>query len=1674
MTPRTFKHLLCLLAFTQWSYLVEGSHFRHAFMSFAPTGADTNTIRFTFRLAFRRSLSYSYYCDDDTTNRGGIIGSGDSWRAKCSDHLSAVCSQTYNLADTGFRCTDFSSDEDWSMGENNFTYTFPSSNVEWTVSYHSCCWISNLARYASSDWLVSTKIGLSKRSDNGKINSSPVSRSPAIVRFQEGCQKSLIIPVEDPDGDFVKCRWATDAESSIPNDSFSYGELDEKNCVLTYRGGRGALGTYAVTLTLEDFPAGTTNFNNIRPFSAVPLQFLVIISAGSGSCQDIPVFTASTPQKGECLEIQIGSAYVAVIEVRLPNIAKHVVEITTSSPLGMQLTPLRFHGGIYSRNVTWYPNQNQVGQQLFCFQALDSDGLQSEWRCVTILVGLSNTPHVILGTRRPISPMSEIGTGLIWWSIQFDRVIKKPRSTAFIRLVLQSNGFTVFKVDALSGYVIIDSNRTALHFATPKAALSMNGSYAILIDHGAVVGQGCSYDGPPTPGITSPKDWAFPVDGTCPVGYALAPPSFQKCKDIDECGGHYRSKRSYWWWQYSETSANHLPSSIPADISPTPASVTPLSTVSLPAASASCHYNLYGPHGNFSSPNYPQNYDHYLQCAWNITTSPGLYIYLHFDHFHLEGSSGSCPYDYVQIYDGTSHQSLTMKRCDYQDSWCVYSHSNALYVHFKTDGSVSRSGFTAFYETVSERYSVCKINSTNHFPSSIAADISPNPASVTPMSSASLPVASASCHYNLYGPHGHFSSPNYPQNYGHNLQCAWHITTLPGFYIYLRFDHFHLEGSSGSCPYDYVQIYDGTSHQSLTMKRCDYQDSWCVYSHSNALYVHFKTDVSVSRSGFTAVYETVSERYSVCKVNSKLLTYRIFDRVSLLFSASITPMPTASLPAASASCHYRLYGPHGNFSSPNYPQKYDHYLQCAWHITTSPGLYIYLRFDHFHLEGSSGSCPYDYVQIYDGTSHQILTMKRCDYQDSWCIYSHSNGLYVHFKTDHSVSHTGFTAVYETVSERYSVCKVNSTLNSTNIAPTPSQHLAVTTSAIPGNCFHHLNQPSGSFESPGKPGCYPNNKDCTWLLEAPIGKYVYLQFNSFHLEYGGSHCPWDYVTILDGNSLHSPVVVKACGQLARLRLFSGGRFLMVLFHSDGIINRPGFHAYFQASHYRYNITLPSQQVPMTSQVQCLPIQTQTATPTSSNLQGIHPTPASTMATTFYAASSVNVQPDPSQFQFRLPAECDQSCHNTFGSYTCSCVRGYQLAADRKSCLDVDECSINNGGCSHHCYNIPGSFYCGCPEGTSMGANNLTCVEPGVSVNCSDIMTVALEKKTFPFFDAARLHLRYSSCRATQNNTHLLLRTPLNGCGTLVNETEDDLFFWNEIQTDVIVIDNVITRSHDIKIPFYCGYSRKKWVNLGINPQHLRFGTEAGYGNFTFKIDFYKSSSFATPYTEQDYPLSVPINQYLYVRYSVESSADLVIMAVTCKATKTGSFYSWPQYSIIQNGCPQDTSMEYNFDPRRNYQQFKIRAFRFFNDYDQVYIHCEVLACHTYSPNSRCSQSCLGSKKRKRRDVTRDEIEHEESTTKVTLTRGPLIIQLEQEQGDTDQNKQTALIGGLAGAGGFALIAVAALAVLFVKYRIARRFMNRNKVGDQYATQDGQLSRRNAYVQPEDMVEHEDAF
>ena len=67
-----------------------------------------------------------------------------------------------------------------------------------------------------------------------------------------------------------------------------------------------------------------------------------------------------------------------------------------------------------------------------------------------------------------------------------------------------------------------------------------------------------------------------------------------------------------------------------------------------------------------------------------------------------------------------------------------------------------------------------------------------------------------------------------------------------------------------------------------------------------------------------------------------------------------------------------------------------------------------------------------------------------------------------------------------------------------------------------------------------------------------------------------------------------------------------------------------------------------------------------------MNAIHPTPASATPSSLYTTSSVNVLPYP-PFVPHLPSNCEQICSNTIGSYSCSCVSGFQLAPDGKSCL-----------------------------------------------------------------------------------------------------------------------------------------------------------------------------------------------------------------------------------------------------------------------------------------------------------------------------------------------------------------------------------------------------------------------
>lgn len=72
-------------------------------------------------------------------------------------------------------------------------------------------------------------------------------------------------------------------------------------------------------------------------------------------------------------------------------------------------------------------------------------------------------------------------------------------------------------------------------------------------------------------------------------------------------------------------------------------------------------------------------------------------------------------------------------------------------------------------------------------------------------------------------------------------------------------------------------------------------------------------------------------------------------------------------------------------------------------------------------------------------------------------------------------------------------------------------------------------------------------------------------------------------------------------------------------------------------------------------------------------------------------------------------CEQLCINSPGNYTCSCLTGYTLQSDGKSCQDADECRINHGGCEFSCNNTESSYYCSCRSGHILAADKHSCLD-----------------------------------------------------------------------------------------------------------------------------------------------------------------------------------------------------------------------------------------------------------------------------------------------------------------------------------------------------------------------------
>ena len=431
-----------------------------------------------FHISWRRS---SIFCNQSVIDSGNLIG--QSANIDCHG-----CSAS-PIANVTFMCTDYSIEDDWSFGERRFVYAF-NEGPNITIAFTSGDWI----RPFNSDWSILTIFSMARRSDTGRINSTPRPITTPLLRLQENCNHTIRIPVTDPDNDIVRCRWAVgyDECGSIC-DSFPEADLDPDSCSITYTADQG-VGYRAAAIIIEDFLPGST-----VPMSSVALQFLVLVFNSTRPCSDTPEFIPPTLEDDSCVVIPPGGTFHTMLVAVSSDI---ITEFQTVSPAGMEKSDLfqKEISNIFYVNITWTPTTDQENaHHLFCYTAISSTGISSIQVCIELLPGY-NVPAPIPETAVPNMGSFYPCDTTITWNVIFDKDVERSSTSAYITFHEFDTDVVVHRIDTSSSSEVVFVNGSMIAL-TPDHIFQENEEYYINFDRGVVIAvEGCKPGNEPVTG----------------------------------------------------------------------------------------------------------------------------------------------------------------------------------------------------------------------------------------------------------------------------------------------------------------------------------------------------------------------------------------------------------------------------------------------------------------------------------------------------------------------------------------------------------------------------------------------------------------------------------------------------------------------------------------------------------------------------------------------------------------------------------------------------------------------------------------------------------------------------------------------------------------------------------------------------------------------------------------------------------------------------------------------------------------------------------------------------------------------------------------------------------------------------------------------------------------------
>jgi hypothetical protein len=132
--------------------------------------------------------------------------------------------------------------------------------------------------------------------------------------------------------------------------------------------------------------------------------------------------------------------------------------------------------------------------------------------------------------------------------------------------------------------------------------------------------------------------------------------------------------------------------------------------------------------------------------------------------------------------------------------------------------------------------------------------------------------------------------------------------------------------------------------------------------------------------------------------------------------------------------------------------------------------------------------------------------------------------------------------------------------------------------------------------------------------------------------------------------------------------------------------------------------------------------------------------------------------------------------------------------------------------------------------------------------NDYMTAVFDRADLPkHVNIDRLYLRDRYCRAYYNSTHVIVKTPLTGCGTVFSKDEQSLYFSNVLSEEGQSRGyGVITRDYLFKANMTCTYPQKRTVgSFSFAPAKQRMFVSLGKCT-TLQYSSISSTVLPSPY------------------------------------------------------------------------------------------------------------------------------------------------------------------------------------------------------------------------------------